>query len=207
MYLRYFIKSFIFLIIIILTGYEYSSAGFLSDRYDDALDIFSIQVGYGLGGKVRIGPLQTGLLVDVGLGGLRGGDFLGAKDFWPSGYNTPAKVDLVGGIVGVEGFGGSLKSNRRGKSFSAKQIGPISYIINPNTIPEWKEQIKNLQRVHNPWPYYFQIDLVAGVFINMRLGFNIGELFDFIIGWTTIDCCKDDLSKNVIEKTNDELTQ
>ena len=76
MYLRYFIKTFIFLIIIILTGYEYSSAGFFSDRYDDALDIFSIQVGYGLGGKVRIGPLQTGFLVDVGLGGLRGGDFL-----------------------------------------------------------------------------------------------------------------------------------
>ncbi|MBI9092219.1 MAG: hypothetical protein JEZ12_23650 [Desulfobacterium sp.] len=193
--MMHFLKTFLFSIILILTGYEYSFAGYLSDRYDDALDIVSIQVGYGLGGKGRIGPLQTGLLFDVGLGGLRGGDFLGVKDFWPRGYDTPAKVDLVGVIVGVEGFGGSLKSNRRGKSFSAMQIGPISYVINPNTKPEWKERVKKFQRVHNPWPYYSQIDLVAGVFINMRLGFNPGELLDFIVGWTTIDFYKDDLSK------------
>ncbi|MCP4116956.1 MAG: hypothetical protein GY737_16440 [Desulfobacteraceae bacterium] len=187
-----------------LTGYEYSSAGYFSDRYDDALDIFSIQLGYGFGAKGRIGPLQTGLLMDVGLGGLRGGDFLGVKDFWPRGYDTPAKVDLVGVIVGVEGFGGSLKSNRRGKSFSANQIGPISYTVNPHAVPEWKERAKDMQRADNPWPYYSQIDLAAGVFINMRLGFNPGELLDFIMGWTTFACYNDDLSKKMIKMKKEE---
>ena len=46
------------------------SMPYLSDRRRDIADIFTATIGVGLGGKVRAGPVQTGLLVQAdGLSG------------------------------------------------------------------------------------------------------------------------------------------
>jgi hypothetical protein len=105
------------------------------------LDIFTLQIGYGLGAKARFGPVQTGVLADIGGVGIRGGEVLGFEDFWPEGYDEPAKQDYVGVVVGFEGFGGNDASNRRGKSFGARQIGFASYPIthvDADQLPGWK---------------------------------------------------------------------
>ena len=46
-------------------------------------------------------------------------------------------------------------------------------------------------------PYYTQCEVAVGTFFpSIRLGFNPGELLDFILGWTTIDIFRDDLEKD-----------
>ncbi len=41
--------------------------------------------------------------------------------------------------------------------------------------------------------YYTQLEFAAGIRYGFRIGFNIGETLDFILGWTTIDILKDDI--------------
>ena len=43
------------------------------------------------------------------------------------------------------------------------------------------------------WPYYTQVEAVAGVGYGVRFGFNIGEFIDLLLGWTTIDIYGDDI--------------
>jgi len=51
--------------------------------------------------------------------------------------------------------------------------------------------------------YWTQIEAVIGIGGTLRLGFNPGELLDFILGWTTIDIYGDDLeAKKQKEKSN-----
>jgi hypothetical protein len=171
-----------------------ASSGYLADRRRDALDIFTVQVGYGLGAKSRVGPIQTGLLADIGGVGIRGGDVLGLEDFWPEGYDQPAKQDYVGVVIGVEGFGGSDVSNRRGKSFAAKQVLVASYPVTTLDADE-KLWIEEHHIVLNPAPYYSQIEVVAAVGLSLRFGFNPGELADFLLGWFGGDIYHDDLSR------------
>lgn len=158
------------------------------------MDILTFQVGYGLGAKARVGRLQTGLLADIGAIGIRGGEVLGFKDFWPEGYDQPAKQDYVGVLVGREAFGGNDISNRRGKSFGAKQVLFASY---PMTHPEPYQQawLDEHHMVLNPAPYYSQIEVVAAAGLSLRIGFNPGELLDFLLGWFGVDIYHDDLSR------------
>lgn len=168
-----------------------ADAQYFRNRYRDALDVLTLQVGYGLGGKARVGPLQTGLLVDVGTFGLRGGDLLTRRDFWPSGHDIPAKVDLVGAVVGAECFQGSELSRRRRKGFVSRQIAVISLPRKPS------EQATASRRVEGgSVPYCTQIEVVAAAGPSLRLGFNPGELVDFILGWLRIDLFHDDLGES-----------
>jgi len=43
------------------------------------------------------------------------------------------------------------------------------------------------------YSYYTQIDAFAGALGGLRVGFNPGELVDFLLGWTTLDIYNDDL--------------
>ncbi len=169
-----------------------ATRGYLRDRaYDDA-DIFTIYAGYGGGAKTRIGPFQAGLLMDVGRGGLRGGDILGVSDFWYKGSDTTSKMDLLFGVVGIEAFDARPIPAARGKCFASKQI-IISEPINFRDDPKKAAGAKKMGWVYNPLPYYTQIDVVAGLGLNLRIGFNPGELIDFILGWTTLDLYNDDI--------------
>jgi hypothetical protein len=172
-----------------------ATTGYWADRRRDALDIFTVQIGYGLGAKARVGPVQTGLLADIGGVGIRGGDVLGIKDFWPVGYDEPAKQDYVGVVIGREAFGGSDASNRRGKSFGAKQVLFASYPITGPLDDSQRAWLEEHHVVLNPAPYYSEIEVVAAAGLSLRLGFNPGELVDFLLGWFGVDIYDDDLSR------------
>jgi len=179
--------------LIILTS-GCATTGYWADRGRDARDIFTLQVGYGLGAKARVGPVQSGLLADIGGVGIRGGEALGIKDFWPKGCDQPAKQDYVGLVVGREALGGNDVSNRRGKSFASKQILFASY---PLTHPDNNQRIW-LEEHHmllKPASCYSQIEVVAAAGISLRIGFNPGEMLDFLLGGFGLDIFHDDLSK------------
>ena len=44
-----------------------------------------------------------------------------------------------------------------------------------------------------PLYYYAQMEAVIGLGPSIRLGFNPGEVLDFVLGWFTIDIFNDDL--------------
>jgi len=165
---------------------------YIVNRGRDAVDIITVQVGYGGGAKARVGFLQLGCLVDIGLGGIRGGAFQAKNEFWPNGFDTPSKLDLNFLWFGAETFGGNELSNHRGKSFVCRQI-VVPILLNPESDTKVREFSEKMEMKHNPWPYYTQIEAVVAIGPSIRLGFNPGELFDFILGWTTIDIFKDDI--------------
>jgi len=40
--------------------------------------------------------------------------------------------------------------------------------------------------------YYTQLELAAGLLLTLRIGFNVGEFTDFLLGWAHIDILSDD---------------
>jgi hypothetical protein len=167
---------------------------YMVNRGRDAVDIVTVQVGYGGGAKARVGFLQLGCLVDIGLGGIRGGAFQGKNEFWPIGFDTPSKLDLNFFCFGTETFGGNKLSNHRGKSYVCRQtIVPV--LLNPESDIKFRDFSEKMEMKYNPWSYYTQIEAVVAIGPSIRLGFNPGELLDFILGWTTIDIFNDDIEQ------------
>jgi hypothetical protein len=48
---------------------------YLTDRVYDAADVFTVAVSGGGGAKARVGPVHTGLIIDIGSYGIRSGEF------------------------------------------------------------------------------------------------------------------------------------
>ena len=168
-----------------LTGCA-STTSYLTDRGRDLADIVTIGVGVGGGAKARIGPIQTGLLADMQILALRGGQFHYGNDS----YIVPSIFDLYTFVTGVESFnpthGKSVSKDRR-KSFTAEGHRiPFVSIVDPPGSPT----------------YFTQVEITGGLLLNLRVGFNPGELLDFIIGWTTFDIYNDDLESKIRAQGN-----
>jgi len=52
---------------------------------------------------------------------------------------------------------------------------------------------KNLEFDRPAWCVYTDVNLVAAIGFGFRLGFNVGEFADFLLGWCGVDILKDDL--------------
>jgi len=50
--------------------------------------------------------------------------------------------------------------------------------------------------------FWTQIDLALGVYWPIRIGFNPGELLDFLLGWTALDIYGDDAQYMMKDRTN-----
>jgi len=160
------------------------------DRGRDAADIFTATVGLGLGAKARAGPLQTGLLVSVDAAGLRCGQWgtLDSGD-WDPGFYFPIEANLI--VMGIDSsVGGELPMARK-KIYWAEQMFFFSYPA------AWRSRGES-RFVDYPPPfiarsYFTDIQVVVGAGPSVRLGFNPGELLDFILGWTGVDIYDDDV--------------
>jgi hypothetical protein len=141
------------------------ATGYLADRCRDGADVFSATVGLGGGAKVRLGPANIGLYTGVDLWGLRGGEF----PLWDE-----SSMD-DGCFILLEHESFYLNPDPRNKSFAS---GPY-----------------RCRGEANPACLYTQIDVVIALGPSIRLGFNPGELLDFILGWTTMDIYSDDIGK------------
>jgi hypothetical protein len=167
-----------------------ATTGYLGDRMRDAGDVFTASVGMGAGAKARVGPLQVGAIGNIDMWGLRGGKF-GDVAF----YETLTRDFLlpwpIQGCFGEERFvyeAPREMPNKRGKGFLAKAPLPVLGLTDQ---PE----------------YYTQVEVVIAIGGSLRLGFNPGELLDFVIGWTTIDIYGDDLNTKGANPGSDGIHQ
>ena len=159
---------------------------YLVDRGRDAADIITVTIGLGVGAKARVGPFQTGLLAESDGIGLRGGMFPDVSDNRES-FVFPRTVDLQLIAVGDESFDSNNElTAQRHKDFRANSVRPLFFH----------------RTIHESCPsYYTQLDAVVALGPSIRLGFNPGELLDFLLGWGNVDIYKDDLaSQKMIEQ-------
>ena len=162
------------------------STPYMVDRARDAADIFTATTGMGAGAKARVGPVQLGAIANADMLGLRGGKCGDVVWYETCTRDVLAPWPRKDGMFGEERFAHEAKrdvTNTRGKDFAATAPLPV---LGFSKQPE----------------YYTQIDIVIGVLGSLRLGFNPGELLDFILGWTTLDIYGDDLK----ETEEDEVT-
>lgn len=163
-----------------------STSSYLVDRMHDASDIFTATVGQNYGVKARIGPLRAGLFCGLDYAGLRSGEW--GVPFHPKGYEQAIDLELT--LFSHETFlpDDLLTARHRGKLFSSEGIICFS-------MPD--EMLNTSYRQQAT--YYTQIEAAVGLWGGIRLGFNPGELLDFLLGWATIDLYQDDLAN---EKDN-----
>lgn len=177
--------SMLSLICVLCSGCA-STSGYLKDRCRDGADIFTCSVGVGLGAKVRVGPVGTGLMVQHEMAGLRRGT-IGIYDQSGNLNRAFPWVDYVALCVGGETCNGAFYDlDPRGKSFLASMDIPFVYRL---------EDVCNVKHNESRYPFYTQIEAVLALGPSLRLGFNPGELLDFILGWTTLDIFGDDLAR------------
>jgi hypothetical protein len=169
-------------VIATLTG---CSTTYMVDRRRDAADILTLGVGLGLGAKVRVGPLQTGLLFESDMAALRGGEFVNYKE---GAYNEEFLFTGME-IFAPEEF--KPPYPQRGKTFKA--YGGLSWIPFVHLVNEETEM--------HCYSYYTQIELVGALYGSVRVGVNPGELVDFVLGWTTIDIFNDDVETKKTKET------
>jgi hypothetical protein len=83
---------------------------------------------------------------------------------------------------------------KRHKAYMTHNTPPFvtSYFLPYNPFYAEKPEAKGNYLFH---PYWTQIEVIGDVGVGCRLGFNPGELLDFILGWTTIDIFDDDLER------------
>ena len=154
-----------------------ASTGYFADRAHDFGDIFTAELGYGVGAKVRAGPVHAGAACVFAPMGLSNGE-----PYWNvmTEEECPCDVEVV--CKGVEY---APRGQQRGKDYTAGWGWP--FIAWPVSIPAGGNR-----KALWPHPYYTDIRVTAGLGPAVTLGFNPGELLDFILGWTTIDIFNDD---------------
>ena len=163
-----------------------ATTGYLGDRMRDAGDVFTASVGMGAGAKARVGPLQVGAIGNIDMWGLRGGK-LGDVAFYETLTSDFLSPWPIKGKFGEERYvyGAPREMpNKRGKGFLAKAPLPVVGVADQ---PE----------------YYTQVEVVVAIIGSVRLGFNPGELLDFILGWTTLDIYKDDMTDTEVNKPSE----
>jgi len=166
----------LFSLVTLVTG---CATPYMTDRGRDAADIFTATVGLGAGAKARVGPVQAGLILNMDVGGIRNGELF-THEKSHSRRGNPGEVNLL--VVGGETSNTSEEIRRRNKEFNTLNLIVPVAIVEPET-----SQLT---------PHYFtQLEVVCGLGPSIRLGFNPGELLDFILGWATIDIYNDDLEK------------
>lgn len=176
--------GFCLLALVTLSGCA-SSGAYFSDRGRDAMDVFTVTVGVGVGVKARVGPIQEGLLLQQDLIGMRGGTLL-------SGYDSDLNLDflLPLPLIPVVSWSSSGLSSISGcESFLNERISPRRKEV--DAVASWFLAIPERK---NP-AFYTQIDVVIGLGPSLRLGFNPGELLDFFLGWFNLDIYDDDMAR------------
>ena len=165
---------------------------YMVDRGRDLADIFTATTGYGIGAKARVGPVAVApFLAQNDSSGLRGGAFFqgikGGLAFADGGITDVGLLCFSGDAFGDRRYHWWQTNvvsilEQRGKTYEAAELW-IPFIAVPRTPDTYGY----------PLYYFTQIEVVVAVGRSVRLGFNPGELLDFILGWTTIDIFGDDL--------------
>lgn len=180
------------LVVALLTGCA-STGHYFADRGRDAADVFSLAVGKGMGAKLRAGPVTVPpLLLEYTAAGLRGGE-LCRQDLTgiETNYHTLGTTD--GGMVTFIGERFDLTTLDRGKNFVASsRVGEDTYIPFITTLDS-----------ESSIAYYGEVEAVVAIWYSVRVGFNVLELLDFVLGWTTLDIFNDDIGRKDKESNHE----
>ena len=158
-----------------------ASTAYWSDRKHDAADVFTVTVGYGVGLKVRAGPVQGGVAWSRDRFGVRGGEFAVMTKVDGSEFLLPYPLPSEWGpFFAMEGS--SFGTDRRKDYFAASRGLPfvIDHCGGAND--------SAAGRIH----YFSQAEVLVGLGVTLRFGVNPGELLDFVLGWFTVDLLRDD---------------
>ncbi|MFC1452114.1 hypothetical protein ACFLSJ_02065 [Verrucomicrobiota bacterium] len=193
-----------------------AATGYLVDRGRDAADVFTVTLGAGSGAKVRVGPLQvaafenTDLLgIRAGQGFLSGGNLTDNREVYAF-FPLLRKTDYADPVV-TSVFSGGTGTTSDYRDRAAQPHSPLPYtawgdlfgseVFGHGRWSSSSERGKNVA-AQSPLPvlalgmyppYYTQVEAAAGLCFSLRLGFNAGELLDFVLGWLLIDLYTDDI--------------
>ena len=201
-----FLKT-ILLSIVISVGYGCQS-NYWEDRKNDSLDLFSFSYGYGLGVKPRIGPIAVSPFYYYRANkGFKCGEFYDNQERdTDSSYMMP--------FTYLEGFQGGLMADKRNKAYTS--AGALIFVLAmPYRGSSWipilppggpdvkissseKETPEGKENVYDPnkethISFYTDIEVMIALGAGAKIGFNPGELVDFLLGWTTLDIFNDDV--------------
>lgn len=169
---------------ILLTCSGCTSAYWL-DRGRDFNDVFHMGIGPGIGASGRVSAVQMGIVSEMDFINLRGVQPLHA--FGKA--NTWSTAEMV--LSGAEEFkGGPAQAimQQRRKTYGMDKIFMC-----------WMRPMNNAKGTanlpHSVSPaFYSDLEVTAGLLLAVRVGFNPGELVDFLLGFFTVDFYSDDVA-------------
>jgi len=151
--------------------------GYWTDRGRDAADIFTAAVGVGAGAKARVGPIAPAVILNFNYAGLVGGRTFCGFDK-ESTLDHGADAAYMVPFFTMDGGNNTGLSEARHKGYTAVYA---FYVAGP------------ADGTHYNASYFTQIEVTAGLGGMLKLGFNPGELLDFLLGFAGIDIYGDDL--------------
>jgi hypothetical protein len=171
----------------------------------DAADILTLTMGIGAGVKGRVGPLQVAAINNADLIGLRAGQWLSNGNDMDENSEMYSPFP-ISSWVEPESREGSMVGPRVRTALPSwwKRSAPFGrelfkYGVRSPAAFRGKE-IES----HSPLPiwvmdrspaFYTQVEVSGGLLFTGRVGFNAGELLDFLLGWAGADIYDDDLSR------------
>jgi hypothetical protein len=142
--------------------------------------------GLGFGAEARVGPVRPGLYGGVDCYGWRAGHYMhGTDGDVTAGFTTPLPICLFVTDEWVYTADGCFIEPRTQKPPDPRKKEYIAYGLYVPFVTWTRDACPS---------YYTQIEVAAAVGVGFRLGFNPGELLDFVLGWTTLDIYGDDIS-------------
>jgi hypothetical protein len=162
------------LIVLLLVLVSCDGCAYLHDRGRDACDMITMSLEErGVNASAQAGPLVLGAGAAGGKGfGLRSGA-MGTYEFVE--INT-----LVWGTKLLSPHEGDLDRN---KGYE------VSYTCIPFAHNEPDMDVREGKNF-NGW----QVECALMLGVGVRAGVNLAEIADFLLGWTTIDICSDDVA-------------
>ncbi len=185
------IIRFIFLLSLAFLVNGCASTGYWRDRGRDVADIFTATIGAGAGIKARVGPIQPAFLITHDIMGLRCGEFFLSQMDETQNFEIFCfvPIDETSGSLGEAYFVPGETAKRRNKAI-------YSYSSWPFIVDEYSEPLDEIiGPATGTVTGLTQLEIVAGLGLTARLGFNGAEFVDFILGWFHIDILGDDLAK------------
>ncbi|MBE7412776.1 MAG: hypothetical protein L6Q54_01830 [Leptospiraceae bacterium] len=196
------------------------TVGFEAPGFGAGLRVGPASVGLAfLGGETAPGKLDKGSGV-----GLRGGRFgfyksqqltfflLGGETFYSDDvkYDSDGNPEIEKGLPKLNSERDNIKSHksryltlyfdpikdRRKEKRDDVKFAIIDELAKKTDDPAIKAYLPKREKKPHGYSksYLFQVEIYAGIYYGLRLGFNFAELVDFILGFTTIDILDDDVN-------------
>ncbi|MCB1320085.1 MAG: hypothetical protein KDK34_07525 [Leptospiraceae bacterium] len=155
---------------------QFHCATYWQNRGGDFGDIWTAGVERQVyGATAQVGPLQAGLAhqshgIGIGLRAGTTGTYLTGKP-----DEDMYVLDTGNSILLLNSTG--HRGQDRDKDYGMHSITPL-------VLYAWEG-----------YNTFFQVEVSVGMYGGVRLGLNLAELCDFLLGWTTLDLLRDDQSK------------